>query len=206
MYFSRDGCRPFIELFSKSGTKLYSTCTDYDRLVQYNKGVSNVNWSNINVTSDLSSDFTLVINHARASIGSKMLSQSKITPIRIASVQFNLFFESDHQLGKRKLVFVLSQLDDIEEMERYSSDFRIEIQFDIIESDSSSFSKVSSELNENEILLLSNPECVFPSSSEYEEFVELYSGSTQSKSMKPNRPPPPPPPHSNKSKPLYVFC
>lgn len=191
----RDGCRPYIEIHSQNN-RLYTTCTDYERLIQYNRSISNtVTWNDINAAAGLTADIQLVIYHARSSIGSKMLNQTKITPIRITSAQLNLFFEVEQQAGIRTLVLTLKDLDDTEEIDRFPSDFRIEIQFEVMECDSAILlSKTSTDINQNEVLLITKPDCLFSSATEFEEFKEDFNlPDNNSNKPKPTRPPPPSP-------------
>lgn len=192
--FPRDGCRPFIEIFGDS--RLFTTCTEYDKLVQYTRGsASSIVWKDVNVSVDLTTDLQLVIYHARSTIGSKMLSQAKLTPIRMTSTQFNLFFEAGHQAGSHQIAFTLKELDDIEELDRFPHELKIEINFEVYPAESDlpvNFDEVS----QNEILFLSKPESIFSGQIEYDEFKEAYGSTgaqTKPKTRLPTRPPPPSP-------------
>lgn len=179
----RDGCRPFLELYSNLSEKIYSTFCDYEKLIQYSKGINEfVIWQDINVKFDLTTDLYLVIYHARSTISSKMLNQQKPTAIRITSLQFNLFFENnDQDLGQHKIEFNLTDLDHIEELDRFPFDFRIEIDYEIIsnnrriDNDCLNEKQFQSKINELEIMLIDKPECIFVDNREYEEFLELNS-------------------------------
>nr|XP_027201464.1 cyclin-G-associated kinase-like [Dermatophagoides pteronyssinus] len=179
----RDGCRPFLELYSNLSEKIYSTFSDYEKLIQYSKGINEfVIWQDINVKFDLTTDLYLVIYHARSTISSKMLNQQKPTAIRITSLQFNLFFENnDQDLGQHKIEFNLTDLDHIEELDRFPFDFRIEIDYEIIsnnrriDNDCLNEKQFQSKINELEIMLIDKPECIFVDNREYEEFLELNS-------------------------------
>lgn len=194
----RDGCRPFLEIFSES--KLYSTCTDYEKLVQYNRSsASHISWKDINVSVTLNTDLQFVICHARSTIGSKVLSQAKLTPIRITSTQFNLFFETDHQIGSQKISFLLKDLDDIDEVDRFPHELKIEVDFEISKAQSPLSATSYEEVSQNEILLLSKPECIFSGQIEFDEFKDAFgtgeaAGRVQQSKGKqppPSRPPPP---------------
>ena len=193
IFTPRDGCRPFIEFFYDG--KVYSTCAEYEKLVQYTRSASSsVVWKDINIKVDLITDLQLVISHARSTIGSKVLSQAKLTPIRITSMQFNLFFETIHQEGNQKVTFFLKELDDIDELDRFPHDLKIEINFAIGYSESTLSSAAFEEASQNEILLLTKPECIFSCESEYDEFKEIYSlteVASKPKQKPPTRPPPP---------------
>lgn len=192
--FCRDGCRPFLEIFSES--KLYSTCTDYEKLVQYNRSsATNISWKDINVSVELNTDLQFVICHARSTIGSKVLSQAKLTPIRITSTQFNLFFETDHQLGSKRISFLLKDLDDIDEVDRFPHELKIEVDFEILAAESAFSTSNYDEVSQNEILLLTKPECIFSGQIEFDDFKDTF-GTTEAQSKgqpkaKPSRPPPP---------------
>lgn len=176
----RDGCRPFVELYSNLSSKIYSTFTDYEKLIHYTKGINElVIWRDVNVTFDITSDLYLVISHARSTIGSKMLNQQKPTAIRITSLQCNLFFENDNHDGQYKIEFNLTDLDHTEELDRFPFDFKIEIDYEItpngIQADIVNKQQFQSEISELEILLIDKPECVFVDNREHEEFLEINS-------------------------------
>ncbi|KPL93605.1 cyclin-G-associated kinase-like protein [Sarcoptes scabiei] len=86
----RDGCRPFIELYIDS-KKIFTSLVEYDRLSLYTRGNSDsVLWRDLNKKFDITSDITLIVSHARSTIGSKMLTQNKPTIIRMASISSQL--------------------------------------------------------------------------------------------------------------------
>lgn len=161
-------------MFTNLNTKIFSTITDYETLAQYTKNTHDcVLWKDIDTTFDLTSDITLIISHARSTIGSKMLNQTKLTAIRIASIQFNLFFETNQQDGNKKVIFYLNDIDYFhEESDRFPFDFKIILEFEILSNDNIQ-RHLHPDINENEILLIKKPECLFMDKSEYEEFLEL---------------------------------
>lgn len=162
-------------MFINLNTKLYSTFTDYEKLTPYTKNTHEcVLWKDINKTFDLTSDVTLIISHARSTISSKMLNQTKLTAIRIASLQFNLFFETDQQDGNKKIIFYLNDIDYLEEeSDRFPFDFKLIIEFEIVSSSDNIQRHLHPDINENEILLVNKPDCLFMDNREYEEFLEL---------------------------------
>lgn len=135
----------------------------------------------------------LMVFHARSTIGSKMLAQTKLTQIKMASAQFNLFFESDQDIGKHKLSFNVNDLDEIDEIERFPHDFKLEVLYEVLETKSQTTSEAVNtlEIEQNEILLIRKPDCVFSEKREYENFIETYNLEKPKKASPPKRPPPP---------------
>lgn len=151
-------------------------------------------WKEINVSVGLTADVQIVVSHARSTISSKMLNQAKLTPIRMTSAQFNLYFEANHQEGNHNITFLLKDLDDIDELDRFPHDFKINVNFDIVFSDSKLNLNDYDQVSQNEIVLLTNPECIFSNNSEFEEFKEMHGlteAYSKAKQKPPTRPPPP---------------
>ncbi|KAJ6224835.1 hypothetical protein RDWZM_003380 [Blomia tropicalis] len=187
----RDGCRPFIEIFSSN--RLYTTCSDYEKLIPYTRNVhTDVVWKDINISAPLNADLQIIISHARSTISSKMLNQAKLTPIRITATQFNLFFE-EKSSQKGLISFSLKDLDDVEELDRFPRDFRVDISYEILDSNANQTNANLPDISQNEILLLIKPECVFSNDIEQNEFQQMYLSKEKSNptNLKPNRPPPP---------------
>lgn len=215
----RDGCRPFVEIYSNMTKQLFSTMGDYDKLEHYTAGSASgpdaVKWRDINAQAHLADDIYLGLFHARAMIGSKMLSsQTKVTPIKMFSVQFNLFFEllksassSSGNSDPHRLVFPLREIDDFDAIQRFPNGFQLEIVYQV--QDGHSQQSQSSDIAQNEILLLDRPECIFSTAGELEEFCQINRFDKPSKlstnaSAKPTTPKPsrPPPPRSPKVEPV----
>ena len=177
-------------------TRIASTANEYEKLRPYSRGSDNrIIWNNLSVQCDPKADILVAISHARSTIGSKML-QSKMTAIRMTSVQFNLFLEHKGLVGKHVLKFDLNSLDDIEESDRFPRDFRLDVELEL-ETHCSNGSKVSKKSqNFNEFKSNSEPICMFANDRELEECLQMFGTnkeSTKPKTAKPQRPPPPPP-------------
>lgn len=194
MIVYRDGCRPFIELYSNLSTRLYTSSLDYDKLAAYTRGFAEpVQWRDINTSVDFTTDIMLVVYHARSTIGSKMLAQAKLTQIKMVSAQFNLFFEPGQGIGMHRLSFTVNDLDDVDEIDRFPHDFKLEVLYEVLEATTRPTSEVvnAAEVAQNEILLIRKPDCVFSEKREYENFMEQYGLEKPKKAPPPKRPPPP---------------
>ncbi len=113
---------------------------------------------------------------------------------------YQFFFETDHQVGSQKISFLLKDLDDIDEVDRFPHELKIEVEFEISKSESAFSTSNFEEVSQNEILLLTKPECIFSGQIEYDEFKDSVGtgerapsrGAQQTNAKQPpNRPPPP---------------
>jgi hypothetical protein len=111
--------------------RIASTSNEYEKLRPYTRGSDNrVVWKDLSIQCDPKADILIVVSHARSTLGSKML-QSKITAIKISSVQFNLLFEHKGVVGEHVLKFDLNNLDGIEESDRYPRDFQLIVELEL---------------------------------------------------------------------------
>ena len=179
--------------------RIASTANEYDKLRPYSRATdTRVVWRELNVQCDPKADLLVVVSHARSTIGSKML-QSKMTAIRITSVQFNLYLEHRGEVGPHLLKFDLNSLDDIEELERYPKDFQLAIEFELQTHCSNGSNIRNKSQNLDQFSATFEPISLFGNERELEECHELFSSNKdmpQLVSAKPSKPVRPPPPIS----------
>ena len=163
----RDGCRPFIE-FYMNDLRISTTCTDYERLRVYNRTTdTRIIFKDLKVTCDSRGDLYLIMNHARSTIGSRMLQGAKMTSHPIFSVQFNLDFERTVTTGEQTLKFKLSQLDIVEELDRFPRDFTV-----LIDIEFQGTGITDRELAQSE----DDPGLLFEDDQEFNEVTDIFSG------------------------------
>lgn len=176
----RDGCRPFIE-FYMGDLRISSTCTDYERIRVYNRlSDTRILFKDLKVTCDSRADLYLVMNHARSTIGSRMLQGAKMTAHPIFAVQFNLDFERTVATGDQSIKFKLSQLDLVEELDRFPREFSV-----VIDLEFQGQGITDRELPQSE----DDPGLLFEDDQEFNEVTDIFSGQGQSSSQSSNRPP-----------------
>ncbi|CAG0885639.1 unnamed protein product, partial [Darwinula stevensoni] len=112
----RDGCRPYVEVWS-GDELLLSTIADYERLRLYHISEGRMTFP-LNVS--LNGDVSLLVYHARSTFGSKMQGTGKVSGIKIFQVQFHTGFI---QPSQTHLIFSKNDIDDVQEPERYPSQF-----------------------------------------------------------------------------------
>ncbi|KAK4875159.1 hypothetical protein RN001_011581 [Aquatica leii] len=103
----RDGCRPYVEVYSESRCVL-STLQEYERMRLYNITEGKCL---LPLNANVCGDVCVIIYHARNILGGVM-SQGKATGIKICQIQFHTGFISEEETCMR---FTKSDLDNVAE-------------------------------------------------------------------------------------------
>uniref|UniRef100_T1JLE5 Auxilin n=1 Tax=Strigamia maritima TaxID=126957 RepID=T1JLE5_STRMM len=186
---ARDGCRPFLEVFS-GDKKILNTCQDYEKMRHFSSMDERIVFP---INLSINSDVTLVLAHARSTLGGKM--KGTVTPIRMFEIQFHTGFLED----KSHIVFTSDELDFIEDPDGIPSNFQVTLNFSVVSTENSraALESVPWESTGNEE---AKPNLVFISEEEMETFTEQFGGicftgekPPATASPKPARPPPPRP-------------
>lgn len=121
----RDGCRPFLEVYLGEN-RILSTAQEYEKMRVYNMADGEIAFP-VNVS--LSGDVTVIISHARSTLGSKV--QGKVTPIRMFQLQFHTgFLQCDVAL-----TFTKDEIDLAEEPDRIPDNFHVKLEVDFSSDD-----------------------------------------------------------------------
>lgn len=114
---ARDGCRPFVKIYSGEEC-VYSSCLEYEKLIHYPISAEKVEFAIPNV--EAFGDVTIVISHARASTFAK----SRIQAIPMAQLQLYTGYIDESTV---EMKFSSEELDLIEEPDRYAENFELTI-------------------------------------------------------------------------------
>ncbi|GFR28810.1 cyclin-G-associated kinase [Trichonephila clavata] len=120
----RDGCRPFVEVYIGEN-RVFSTSQEYERIRHFNSSDPDVT---IPLKTVVVGDITIVAYHARSTFGGKV--QGKVTAYKILQLQLNTGFISQET---KSITFSRSDLDGIEELDRYPDNFRVTLGVSIAE-------------------------------------------------------------------------
>ncbi|KFD71997.1 hypothetical protein M514_00408 [Trichuris suis] len=117
----RNGCRPFVEIFSGGEQKLLSTCQEYDKIPFVD--VSEASFS-IPFHLKFDSDATFVVSHARSTLGTKM--QRKVSTIKMFQFQVHAGFLDP---SKNTLTLELNDLCCLAEDWKYPKPFVVRLAY-----------------------------------------------------------------------------
>ncbi|XP_035210265.1 cyclin-G-associated kinase-like, partial [Stegodyphus dumicola] len=167
----RDGCRPFIEVYIGED-RVFTTSQEYERIRHFNLTDSEVN---IPLKTVVSGDITIVAYHARSTFGGKV--QGKVTAIKIFQLQLNTSFINP---GVQSLSFNRSELDGIEEIDRYPDNFHIVLGIGTIEKNAPDILSICNEISQLKL----NPRLLFNTDEELETCLSHFNKPSESLSTK----------------------
>ncbi|GBM11803.1 Cyclin-G-associated kinase [Araneus ventricosus] len=162
----RDGCRPFVEVYIGEN-RVFTTSQEYERIRHFNIADPEVN---IPLKTIVMGDVTIVVYHARSTFGGKV--QGKVTAYRIFQLQLNTGFISQET---KSITFSRSELDGIEELDRYPDNFRVTLGVSIAEKKSADVLPIWNEISQMQL----NPRLLFNTDEEMDTCLSHFSNPSQ---------------------------